>query len=313
MSTIAILGNHSCAFSTESELSWTLEDMGHRVVKLQENVLTTDEVVTTTRERGARLFIYVHTHGWGQVGTITPHKMVEMIRGSGIKTCSFHLDRFFGLSILDGRESRIGDHAFFKTDMLFTADGEDEQRWVDRGIKHHWLMPGVVKRDCYLGKSSPEFGNQVIFAGSDSGYHPEYPYRSRMISQLKEVYGSNFRVYSGVRQERLNSLYATARVCVGDHCFSGVPRYVSDRLFETVGRFGFIIYPKTEGVTDLIPGLVTYEPQNIVDLRKKIDYYLDDSNQKERVERRDLASAWVRENGTYHNRMKELLGVMGIQ
>ena len=72
MAVIALLGNHSCAFSTESELTYTLEDMGHRVVRLQENELTTDAVVTNTRERGARLFIYVHTHGWGQVGSITP-------------------------------------------------------------------------------------------------------------------------------------------------------------------------------------------------------------------------------------------------
>lgn len=133
-----------------------------------------------------------------------------------------------------------------------------------------------------------------------------------MVQQLKEVYGSNFRVYQGVRQKDLNDLYASVRVCVGDHCFAGVPRYVSDRLFETIGRGGFLIYPETEGVTSLIPGLVTYKPQDIVDLRKKIDYYIDDANQAERIERRDAAHVWVKENGTYHNRMAELLKVMEV-
>ncbi|MGH7748270.1 MAG: glycosyltransferase family protein, partial [Candidatus Dormibacteria bacterium] len=297
---------------TESELDWTLEHLGHRVVKLQENELMTHEVVSAVRERGTRLFIYVHTHGWGQTGNITPIQMVEQIRASGIRTASFHLDRFFGLNSLDGRQDRIGDHAFFKTDMLFSADGEDDQRWTDRGIRHHWLLPGVVSRGCFFGKPSPEFGNQVIFAGSDS-YHPEYPFRNRMVSQLKEVYGSNFRIYQGIRQDRLNSLYATAKVVVGDHCFAGVPRYISDRLFETAGRGGFIIYPETEGVTSLIPGLVTYKPQDLVDLRKKIDYFLADENQKERIERRNEAHEWVKKNGTYDNRMIELLSVMGIQ
>lgn len=311
MATIAILGNHGCPFSTESELDYTLEDMGHHVIKLQENKITTDEVVTTVRERGTRLLIYVHTHGWGTVGTITPHKMVEQIRSSGIKTCSFHLDRFFGLNRLDGREDRIGDHAFFRTDMMFTADGEDDSRWESRGIKHHWLLPGVSKRECCLGKSSPQYVSPLCFAGADF-YHPEYPWRNLMVTRLREAYAANFRLYQGVRQEALNSLYASVRVVVGDHCFSGVPRYVSDRLFETVGRGGFIIYPETEGVTNLIPGLVTYKPQDFADLKKKIDYYIDDDNQKERIARRNQAHEWVKENGTYHNRMAELLSVMEV-
>lgn len=269
MATIAILGNHGCPFSTESELDWTLENMGHRVVKLQENELTTDEVVTATRERGVRLWIYIHTHGWGQVGTITPQQMVERIRSSGIKTCSFHLDRFFGLNTLDQRQDRIGDHAFFKTDVMFTADGEDDERWKARGINHHWLLPGVVKRDCYLGKVQPHYRSPLCFAGSD-GYHPEWPWRGIMCSRLKEIYGSNFRIYQGIRQGALNDLYASVPVIVGDHCFAGVPRYCSDRLFETTGRGGFIIYPETEGVTSLIPGLVTYKPQDFEDLRKRL-------------------------------------------
>jgi hypothetical protein len=312
MATIVVLGNHGCSFSTESELDWTLENMGHRVIKIQENNITTDEVVTATRERGARLLIWVHTHGWGTVGSITPQKMVEQIRSSGIKTCSFHLDRFFGLNILDGRQDRIGDHAFFRTDMMFTADGEDDQRWADRGIKHHWLLPGVVKRDCYFGKPQPQYNSPLCFAGAD-GYHNEYPWRSLMVNRLRETYAANFRLYQGVRQDDLNNLYASVRVVVGDHCFAGVPRYCSDRLFETIGRGGFIIYPETEGVTSLIPGLVTYKPQDFVDLKKKIDYYIDDDNQKERVERRDIAHAWAKENGTYHNRMRTLLDVMQVQ
>ena len=37
MATIALLGNHSESFSTESDLDWTLEKLGHTVLKLQEN------------------------------------------------------------------------------------------------------------------------------------------------------------------------------------------------------------------------------------------------------------------------------------
>lgn len=309
MSTIALLGNHSVAFSTESELDWTLEHMGHRVIKLQEDKVTADEVVTGCRDRGAKLLCWVHTHCWNMPGD--NFKMLDQLRASGIKTCSFHLDRFWGLNKEDGREDRIGDHAFFRTDKFFSADGGNEENWASRGINHVWLKAGVVERDCYPGQPSPRWGNQVIFAGSD-GYHGEYPFRTIMCNRLREIYGSNFRIYQGIRQRDLNDLYATARVVVGDHCFAGQPRYCSDRLYETTGRAGFLIYPETEGITEEIPGLVTYRPQDLNDLVSKINYYLADENQAERIQRRNEAHEWVKKNGTYTQRMAILLSEMGI-
>ena len=128
-----------------------------------------------------------------------------------------------------------------------------------------------------------------------------------MVNQLREIYASNFRLYTGIRHANLNNLYATAKVVVGDHCFAGVPRYSSDRLYETTGRGGFIIYPETEGVTEEIPGLVTYKPQDMRDLVAKINYWLADENQAERIRRRNEAHQWVKKNATYTNRMQQLL------
>lgn len=310
MATIALLGNHGCPFSTESELDWTLEHLGHRVLRLQENEITTDEVVTTTRERGARLFMYVHTHGWGTVGTISRERMIQEIRSSGIKTCSFHLDRFWGLTKLDQREERIGKDAFWKTDVAFTADGGNDDRFAAVGVTHHWLPPAVVERDCYFGKCQPNFASPLCFTGAD-GYHPEYPFRGILVSRLKEIYGSNFRLYQGIRQEALNNLYASVRVVVGDSCFAGSDRYWSDRVPEVLGRGGFLIFPKTPGLE--IPGLITYEPGNIDDLLKKINYWIDDDHQVERKQIVLQTQAHVKEHDTYTNRMKTVLEVMGIK
>lgn len=312
MTTIAILGNHSVPFSTESELAWTLEErLGHRVVRLQENMISTHEVVSTCRERGAKLLIWVHTHGWEMVGQISQFQMLDQLRSSGIKTCSFHLDRFWGLSKEDGREDRIGDHAFFRTDKFFSADGGNDDKWAARGINHVWLKAGVVERDCYFGQPSPRWGNQVVFTGAD-GYHKEYPFRTSMCNRLREIYASNFRIYQGIRQKDLNDLYATARVVVGDHCFAGQPRYCSDRLYEVTGRGGFLIYPETEGITEEIPGLVTYKPQNIDDLIRKINYWIDDDHQRERIQRRNEAHEFVKKHHTYTQRMQILLEVMNV-
>jgi hypothetical protein len=309
MATIALLGNHEVSFCTERELDWTLEKMGHRVIRLQENKVSADEVVCAVRDHAAKLFIWTHTHGWSVIGD--NFRMLDEIRKAGTKTCSFHLDRFWGLNAADGREDRIGDHAFFRTDKFFSADGGNDEKWASRGINHVWLKAGVVERDCYLGQPSPRWGNQVVFCGAD-GYHKEHPFRSLMVNRLREIYGSNFRLYQGIREKDLNDLYATARVVVGDHCFAGQPRYCSDRLFETTGRGGFLIYPESEGITEEMPGLVTYRPQDMADLIPKINYFLDDANQAERIRRRNETHEWVKKNATYTQRMKQLLLEMGI-
>jgi len=307
---IALLGNHSVSFSTERELDWTLEErLGHEVIRLQENTIPTHEVVSTCRERGVRLMIYVHTHGWDTIGNISTDRMIEELRNSGIKTCSFHLDRFWGLNTLDQREDRIGTHAFWKTDVVFTADGGNAEKFKERGVNHVWMQPAVVERDCYFGTPSLQFNSPLCFAGA-TGYHPEYPQRGELVNRLRELYGANFRVYQGIREAALNNLYATVRVVVGDHCFAGAPNYWSDRVPETIGRGGFLIAPETPGLS--IQGLVTYEPQNIPDLIKKINYFIDDDNQAERIHLRNLAHADVKANHTYTNRMRTLLETMGF-
>jgi len=235
---------------------------------------------------------------------------LDRIRAAGCKTCSFHLDRFWGLNTLDQREDRIGTHPFWKTDIVFTADGGNDEKFAARGIKHVWLPPAVVERDCYYGTPSLQFQCPVAFAGAD-GYHPEYPFRGMLVNRLRELYGAQFRVYQGIREAALNNLYATVRVMVGDSCFAGAPNYWSDRVPETIGRGGFLIYPQTPGLS--IPGLVTYEPQNISDLVSKINYFIDDDHQAERIALRNKAHEFVKANHTYTNRMTTVLETMGFQ
>ena len=309
---IAYIGNFGCDFSTENEIRWTLEEkLGHRVICLQENNITTDAVVQATRERGCKLLLWTHTHGpdWEMIGNISRDKMLDEVRSSGIKTASFHLDRFWGLSALDQREERIGTHAFWHTDTVFTADGGNDKRFASRGVHHVWLPPAVVERDCYFGKYQPQYNSPLCFTGAD-GYHPEYPFRTLLVSRLKEKYGSNFRLYQGVRQDDLNNLYASTRVVVGDSCFAGSDRYWSDRVPEVLGRGGFLIFPRTPGLE--IPELVTYNPGDINDLFKKIDYWIQDENQAQRKIIVEKTQAHVKANDTYTNRMKTVLEVMKI-
>lgn len=312
---IAVLGNHSVPYSTESELDWTIEHLGHKVIKFQENGdTTTDAITQICIEEGIDLFIYIHTHGWQLKGYLSELGMINKLGDNGIITCSFHLDRYWGLNRLDHRETRVGEHPFWKTDFVFTADGGNQERFRERGINHYWLPPAVVERDCYFGSPRPDLITEVAFVGSES-YHPEYPQRGELIQWLRETYGDRFRRFAGdvdppgtMRGADLNDLYASIKVVVGDSCFAGAPYYWSDRVPETLGRGGFLIHPRVKGLD--IPGLVTHEPGDYEKLKKMIDYYL--AHDKERTTMRNRGFDEVKAKHTYTNRLNKMLRVMGF-
>jgi hypothetical protein len=300
---IAILGNFRAPHSTENDLLWSLRDMGYTVGPFQEDTDRTEEIVRECK--GAALLIYISTHGWQTPGDYSVDTMISRLRDQGTKTASFHLDRYVGLNILDGREDRVGTHPFWRTDLCWTADGGNQDFFVARGIKHRWLPPAVVKRDCYRGFPQENLKIDVGFVGAE-GYHPEYSFRPKLIQFLRDVYGERFKVFTGYRGEALNNLYSSIRVVVGDSCFGGADRYWSDRVPETLGRGGFLVHPHCPGLT--IPGLVTFAPGDVFELQDKIDYFL--AHDVEREACRTVAQAWVKENETYHNRLRLILSTM---
>ena len=305
MPRVVFIGNFTQPFCTESHHAWTYENkLGWQVTRLQENKTTTDAVLATCQ--GAQLLQWTHTHGWEFTGSVTPEEMLNRVRGMGIPSFSYHLDLYFGLNSLDKRDLRTGDHPSWKVDHFFSTDGGHEAEYAARGVNHHYLPPGVVEYGCFKGTFQPLLVSDVGFVGS-IGYHPEYPFRGEMVKKLKERYGNHFRTYAGMREKALNDVYASCKIVVGDHCFAGIPRYWSDRLPETCGRGGFLIYPRTEGMT--IP-TATYEPQNINDLFAKIEYYL--AHESERNTIRDQAFEYVKTHDTYTHRLAEVLRVIGV-
>jgi Glycosyl transferases group 1 len=301
---IVFLGNFDFPFSTESHHAWTWEKLGHHVIRLQENRSTTDQVLAACN--GAQIFQYTHTHGWGTPGTISLDDMLQKIHGMGVKSFSYHLDLYWGLNVLDRRESRIGQHPSWKVQYFFSTDGAHDAEYKSRGVNHFYLPPGVVEYGCHKGQFNPALASDIGFVGS-VGYHPEYPFRTQMVEALQKMYGPQFRIYSGMREETLNNVYASCKIVVGDHCMAGMPRYWSDRLPETCGRGGFLIYPRTEGMT--IP-TATYEPQDLVSLFNQVAFYINNPQERERV--RDAAFEHVKANDTYTHRLQTILQVMGF-
>ena len=304
-SSIAILGNFREPYSTENDLAWTLRDMGHEVVEAQEDGTTTEEILAACH--GIDLLVYIRTHGWHTPGRMSLDDLWEALRRQHTRTCSFHLDRYWGLNEFDQRERRIGNHAFWRTERVFTADGGNQDKFAAKGVKHYWLPPGVSKRWCYQGTPQPELLCDIGFVGARH-YHPEYAFRTQLIEFLEDTYGDRFRIFNGYRGESLNDLYASIPIMVGDSCFAGADHYWSDRVPETLGRGGFLIHPATSGLT--IPGLVTFTPGNLDELKDRIDYYLNKALIRSYL--RIAAARWVYDHETYHNRMSTLLTFMEL-
>lgn len=308
---IVFVGNFDVPFSTESHHRWTWNQMGHEVVALQENRTTTDAVVAACQ--GAQLFQWTHTHGWNFGGSFSQDTMVQKIRDMGIPSFSYHLDLYWNLNRLDQREDRIGIHPSWKLDYYFSTDGGDHP-WKERGVNHIWMPPGVVDSGVYQATFQPTLASDVGFVGS-VGYHPEFGYRPLLVQNVKNRYGSRFRTYAGMRENALNSCYASIGCVVGDHCFSTDPtlKYWSDRLPETLGRYGWMVYPKVAGLEEFIShGLDTYSAGNFEELYAKIDYWLDPAHADEKEERRIALMEYVRQHHTYGVRLKEILRVIGI-
>lgn len=308
MKTLLFVGNFLVPHSTENDLKWTFEKLGWHVIAIQEN---TEIVPLPDDWVKADAFLYVHTHGWGNPADI--QTLIDMAKSAGIPTASFHLDRYWGLDAADSRESLVGDHPFWKTDHVFTADGGNDARFAARGVNHHWLKPGVVERDCYLGTPDPEFQVDVAFVGSRY-YHPEYPQRGQLIEWLESTYGDRFRRFAGdtpsgtVRGSTLNDLYASVKVVVGDCCFAGEMNYWSDRIPETTGRGGFLIHPNVPGLDHL--GVAKFNPGDYLELRELIDHFLTNDEARENMRR--IGHEWTKRNATYTNRVREMLDVMKV-
>lgn len=307
--TIGFIGNFRPPFSTENDRKWSFEKLGHEVVELQEDETTEGKLYDVVSD--IDLLLYSHTHGWN----IHNLKHVfDYYRTVNVPTASVHLDRWAWLA----RQEDIGQEATWFTEYMFMADfsPEAQELYKKHDINAYYLKAGVVERDCVMAPPDyNSFPHEIIFVGS-KGYHPEHPFRPAVISFLEKTYGNKFGHYGNdgigvVRERALNSLYATAKIAVGDSCFGGRPNYVSDRYYETRGRGGFLLHPHVEGVDTV--GVAHYGGRkdmqdNLELLKRRIDYFLQ--NSYEREEMRKMGFNHVKDHETYTHRAQEILNII---
>jgi hypothetical protein len=313
--TILFLGNFEAEFSSENYYKKTLESMGNLVIPQQENKATFDNLLRVIDTDHVDLFFWVHTHGW-EISRID--SFLALCRLRGIKSFAYHLDLYLGIQ----RQVMIDTHPFFKVDYFFTVDRLMAEYLTQKGLSIGIAMPaGVFERDCYLEAPNHEkYPHEIIFTGS-MHYHPEWPYRQKLINWLKETYGEKFAHYGGgglpsVRGwPELNKLYASAKIVIGDTLCKDFkyPYYSSDRLFEVIGRGGFLIYPYIEGLekfyTDF-DDVVYYTFNDFENLKALIDHFLDDYERREIIRNRGF---WrTRSQHTYKSRFTDMFEYLNV-
>lgn len=307
----AFLGNFNVPYCSEVHHKKTLESMGHTVIPLQEGVANSEQILSAALESDA--FIWVHTHGWDTPGIET---VLRSLKEAGIPTLTYHLDLWFGLQ----RQKDIQSDPYWNIDHFFTVDPQMAD-WLNQNteIKGHYLPAAVFHEEADKLYIRPK-NNQVIFVGS-KGYHPEWRYRPELIFWLQNVYKKHFQHFGNdgkkvVRGDELNALYQSTKVVVGDTLCIGFnyEGYWSDRVYETIGRGGFIIHPYIKGMENHFTDrqhLVFYEYGNFKQLKELIDYYLTHDSEREEIRKNGFLH--VKQNHTYLNRWQEILDIIGVK
>jgi FkbM family methyltransferase len=293
-------------WSTENHGAASLESLGHSVIRAQEGEARAGEIPKLAEAEDVDLFLWTRTPSLVE-GTGTKEEldaMLATLEGMRIPTVAWHLDRYWGLS----RERDVPEDPWFRCRFVFSPDGGSDERWAEAGVNHRWLRPGVFEAECVFGEPREEYECDVAFVGSKR-YHPEWPWRPRLLDFLRRVYRGRFRLFPdpgqpAIRGQDLNDLYASAKVVVGDSCALG-PKYWSDRICETWGRGGFLVMPRIEGLEEDFPDGPFYELGDLDSVQAQVDYWL--AHRGERESLRDRNHVRVKASMTYRHRLSELL------
>ena len=313
MLNIVFLGNFRVDFSSESHHAKSLESLGHKVMRMQETEATSEEILAKAIE--SDLFVWIHTHGWKTPGSMDMEQVLDTLKEKNIITMTYHLDLWFGLQRQKDLEIMP---VYKKIGHFFTVDSQ-MAKWFNEqtNVKGHYLPAGVYKEECLYEQTTTK--RDVIFVGSKR-YHSEWQYRTKLVDWLERTYRDRFEHYGngGIKNVRgiaLNNLYWSTKVVVGDTlCLNfKYPDYWSDRIYETLGRGGFLIHPYVPGIEKEFfdkKHVVFYEYGNFQQLKELIDYYLINDEERETI--RKAGHELVKNNYTYSHRWRTILKELGL-
>lgn len=223
-------------------------------------------------------------------------ELLRRLRGKYL-TVSWLFDLYHALPKEMGSLRNLKDSPFY-ADVVFMSDGGEF------GVKKETLRQGIHEPNAIKGTPSKQY--DVVFIGSDT-----YLARHKLLEFLKETYKERFAQFGSgghpeVRGLELNNLLASSKVVIGDSVPS--PRYWSNRIYEILGRGGFLLHPKVQGLEkefQYYKHFIPFDYGNFGQIKEITDYYL--THDKEREEIRDAGFNYCKANYTYQIRCQTLL------
>lgn len=251
-----------------------LQELGHEVIAVEERSVDSIHRVLNFKPD---ILLYTKL----KTLNFTRYELVDEAKRRGIITVCWIPDLYWGMT---RQKNILGNDPIFRSDIVLTPDGGNDERWSEHGVNHHLLRQGFDKEFYYRGGESdcPE----IVFVGSTN---QEWPYREKLCRFLKTTYGNRFRWYGRhdseeIRGRHLNSLYNSAKIVIGDSVYA--PNYWSNRIYETLGRGGFLIHPDVPGLSEEYEPYKEFIPYNFDDFKglwEKIDYFLDHPEEREKI------------------------------
>ena len=220
----------------------------------------------------------------------------------------------------------ISDCHLSKSDLVLLPDGNNKETWDKIDVNQHCVRQGIWKGACFKGKKI-DTKAEILFVGRID-QEEIYGYRTPLVNWLKEKYGDKFLHLGNsspdeIRGEDLNNLISSVKIVIGDSVYA--PYYWSNRIYETIGRGGFILHPYIEGLENeyeigkhfdvykTLGSSPTGRGREIDfdDLEKKINYYLDNDEIREKISQAGMEHTI--ENHTLENRAKQVIDLCNFE
>ncbi len=290
---ILYIGEFSERWTSESYIAKSFEALGHSVKRIQETTVSDDNIINESK-KDYDFLLYAKLRINGDQGCVLKNVSIP-------KVCWF-----FDIYPETPREGRLKQPWIKLADHFFTTDNGHQDFYRSKGINHKCIRQGIFHEEAKDGEYKSKSKTKIFFSGS---YNHWFSPRQKFIDFLQRTYQKDFRMTrKTVRQTALNNAIASAEIVVGHNI--RFPQYWSNRIYEMLGRGAFFITPAVDGLEEEFEDgkhIVCYEDMNWLDLKSKIDYYLDLSNigERERIKRAGVEHC--RNNFTYKHRINELL------
>ena len=234
-------------------------------------------------------------------------EVIDECKKRGIVTACWMPDLYFGLA---RQQEVINKTPMFRADYVFSPDGGNQKKFEECGVNHHLVRQAIYDESCELRSVEKKY--DVLFVGTLGREHGSS--RARLLKFLELEYGDKF-YWAGrtgpheIRDSSLTQLISESKIVIGDCVFSD--KYWSNRVYETLGRGGFLIHPMVPGLEEEFnhnEHMVMFEHNNHGDLKNKIDRYLVDEKSRERIRKKGMER--VKSFHTLKNRAHQVLEIL---